>query len=115
MTIIPCAVFLVLSAVTNLVSAYANPGTCSGACNVHDPALIKRSDGTYFRFSTGNKIQIAKASSISGPWTNVGSVVPAGSSINLAGNTDLWAPDVQLVGSTYYLYCNTMICCWEYY
>ena len=87
------------------VSAYANPGACSGSCQVHDPALIQRSsDGTYFRFSTGNKIQIATAPAIQGPWTVKGSALPSGSEINLAGNQDLWAPDVHKIGSTYYLY-----------
>lgn len=74
-----------------LVHGYANPGSCSGACNVHDPSLIQRSsDKRYFRFSTGNKISYASASSINGPWTNIGSMLPSGSSIDLAGNTDLW-------------------------
>lgn len=73
------------------VQGYANPGSCSGACNVHDPGLIRRSsDGKYFRFSTGNKISYASASSLSGPWTTIGSVLPSGSSIDLAGNDDLW-------------------------
>ncbi|KAL1962282.1 hypothetical protein VTN77DRAFT_9872 [Rasamsonia byssochlamydoides] len=84
---------------------YANPGGCSGACNVHDPSLIRRqSDGRYFRFSTGNKISYASASSIEGPWTVVGSMLPGGSSIDLAGNDDLWAPDAQIVDGTYYVY-----------
>lgn len=72
------------------VHGYANPGSCSGVCNVHDPGLIQRDDGIYFRFSTGNKISYAQSSSIEGPWTAVGSVVPDGSSINKAGNDDLW-------------------------
>lgn len=72
------------------VHGYANPGSCSGACNVHDPGLIQRDDGVYFRFSTGNKISYAQSSSIEGPWTAVGSVVPDGSSIDKAGNDDLW-------------------------
>lgn len=68
-------------------------------------SVIRRtSDGTYFRFSTGNKIQIATASSISGPWTIRGSVVPNSSIINLPGRDDLWAPDVAKVGDVYYLY-----------
>ncbi|KAL4784787.1 putative arabinan endo-1,5-alpha-L-arabinosidase A [Aspergillus varians] len=84
---------------------YGAPGACSGACNIHDPSLIRReSDGTYFRFSTGNKISYASAASIEGPWTALGSVLPDGSSIDLAGNTDLWAPDVQLVDGVYYAY-----------
>lgn len=80
-----------------LAHGYANPGTCSGACNVHDPSLIQRSsDKVYFRFSTGNKISYAKASSISGPWTTVGSMLPSGSSIDLDGSDDLWViPFIQ--------------------
>lgn len=75
------------------VYGYSNPGTCSGACNVHDPALIKRSsDGTYFRFSTGGGISIATASAAAGPWTAAGTVLPSGSKISLTGNTgsDAW-------------------------
>lgn len=74
-----------------LVRGYANPGSCSGACNVHDPSLIQRtSDSLYFRFSTGNEISYASASSIKGPWTTIGSMLPSGSSIDLDGNDDLW-------------------------
>jgi arabinan endo-1,5-alpha-L-arabinosidase len=88
------------------VYAYANPGACSGVCtNVHDPSIIRRqSDGTYFRFSTGNKIAIHTAPSISGPWTYKCAMLPSGSSIQLAGNHDLWAPDVSQAGSDYYVY-----------
>jgi len=88
------------------VFAYANPGACSGVCtNAHDPSIIRRqSDGTYFRFSTGNKIAIHTAPSISGPWTYKCAMLPSGSSIQLAGNQDLWAPDVSQVGSDYYVY-----------
>jgi arabinan endo-1,5-alpha-L-arabinosidase len=88
------------------ISAYANPGACSGVCtNAHDPSIIRRqSDGTYFRFSTGGKVAIHTAPSISGPWTYKCAMLPSGSSIQLAGNQDLWAPDVSLVGSDYYVY-----------
>ncbi|KAJ5593921.1 uncharacterized protein N7459_000129 [Penicillium hispanicum] len=88
-----------------LVHGYANPGSCAGACNVHDPSLIQRSsDNTYFRFSTGNEISYASASDIAGPWTIVGSMLPDGSSIDLDGNTDLWAPDAHIVDNMYYVY-----------
>lgn len=74
-----------------LVSAYSNPGVCSGACNTHDPALIQRtSDGTWFLFSTGGGIGVASASSIDGSFTAIGDVLADGSSIDLTGNTDLW-------------------------
>ncbi|KAH7120015.1 endo-alpha-1,5-arabinanase precursor [Dendryphion nanum] len=94
-----------LLSAASLVYSYANPLSCTGACtNAHDPALIRRADGTYFRFSTGGKIAIHSAPSITGPWTYKGAAIPAGSSINKKGRDDLWAPDVALVGDTYYLY-----------
>ena len=97
--------FTVLGAAVSAVAAYGAPGACSGACNVHDPAVIRRtSDGKYYRFSTGNKITIATAANLQGPWSNVGSALPSGSKINLGGNQDLWAPDISKVGDNYYLY-----------
>ncbi|KAK4120459.1 glycoside hydrolase family 43 protein [Parathielavia appendiculata] len=89
-----------------LVLGYSLPEACSGVCNnAHDPSIIRRSsDGTYFRFSTGGKIAVHTASSLSGPWTYQGAALPSGSSINLTGNQDLWAPDVFKLGSYYYLY-----------
>ncbi|KKZ64070.1 hypothetical protein EMCG_01566 [[Emmonsia] crescens] len=99
------ALILQLLILITWTHVYAAPGPCSGACHVRDPALIQRaSDGKYFRFSTGNKIAIASASDLSGPWKALGSVVPGGSSINLPGRDDLWAPDVQKVGDVYHLY-----------
>lgn len=89
MYFLPSAVGLLLHA--HIVLGYADPGSCSGSCNVHDPGLIRReSDGKYFRFSTGNEISYDSASSIEGPWTAVGSVLPDGSSIDIAGYNDLW-------------------------
>ena len=99
----------ILSGVVSLAAtafAYSNPLPCSGVCgNAHDPSLIRRtSDGTYFRFSTGGGIAVHTASSAQGPWVYKGQVLPNGANVNNAGKTDLWAPDVTLVGNTYYLY-----------
>lgn len=83
-----------LSAAT-AVYGYADPMACSGICNnAHDPALIRRADGTYYRFSTGGKIAIHTAPSITGPWSYKGAAIPAGSKINLAGKDDLWVRSV---------------------
>ncbi|KAF2138287.1 glycoside hydrolase family 43 protein [Aplosporella prunicola CBS 121167] len=87
-----------------MVQGYANPEACSGVCgNAHDPALIRRSDGTYFRFSTNGGVAIHTAPDITGPWTYKGAVLPSGSKIS-PGNTDVWAPDVTLINGVYYLY-----------
>jgi arabinan endo-1,5-alpha-L-arabinosidase len=99
------AVSAILTALTATADAYANPLSCSGTCtNAHDPSLVRRDDGTYFRFSTGGKVAVHTAPSIQGPWTYKGAALPNGSKINKAGNQDLWAPDVSKVGNTYYLY-----------
>lgn len=90
---------------TLFLTLVSSQNSCSGDCWVHDPAVIRRtSDGLYFRFSTGHRIQIATATSLSGPWTIRGSALPSGSSINLPGRGDLWAPDIAQVGNYYYLY-----------
>lgn len=60
-------------------NAYAAPGACEGVCNIHDPGLTQRDDGTYFRFSTGGALAIASAPSLEGPWTDAGTVLPEGS------------------------------------
>lgn len=82
--------FAVLPLLGALVRGYADPGRCTGACNVRDPGLVQREDGMYFLFSTHEKIKYASAKSLSGPWTMVGSVVPDGSKIDLSGRNDLW-------------------------
>ena len=87
----------ILSA-ASVVYGYANPMACSGVCgNAHDPALIRRDDGTYYRFSTGGKIAIHSAPSITGPWTYKGAAIPSGSKINLKGKDDLSVSTVLVI------------------
>ncbi|KAL9593746.1 MAG: hypothetical protein Q9219_007405 [cf. Caloplaca sp. 3 TL-2023] len=97
-------ILTVLSALS-AADAYAKPILCSGICtNAHDPSLVRREDGTYFRFSTGGGVVVHTAPSIQGPWTYDGAALPNGSRIDKPGNQDLWGPDVAKVGSTYFLY-----------
>lgn len=99
------AVSTTLSIISATADAYSNPLSCSGTCtNAHDPSLVRRDDGTYFRFSTGGKVAVHTAPTIQGPWTYKGAALPNGSKISKAGNQDLWAPDVSKVGNKYYLY-----------
>lgn len=96
-----------LSSLTARSYAYSNPEACSGTCtNTHDPSVVRRSDGTYFRFSTGGLVQIHTAPAISGPWTFKCEMLSGSSKLTVGSNagTDLWAPDVSLVGDTYYVY-----------
>ena len=90
MTFLKFCAFALLS----ITTAYPDPvcdnsnGGCQG--QIHDPSVVLRDDGTYFRFSTLDGINIASASSIDGSWTHLGSVLPNGSVIDLPGNKDLW-------------------------
>jgi len=86
------------------VQAYSEPGACSGYCWAHDPAVIQRaSDGTYFKFNTGTGIQYATSSSLAGPWTIQGYVLPNGSSINNSGSKDPWVGISNILDCTTYL------------
>ncbi|KAK4165525.1 putative arabinan endo-1,5-alpha-L-arabinosidase A [Cladorrhinum sp. PSN259] len=88
-----------------LVHGYALPEACTGTCtNAHDPSIIRRDDGTYFRFSTNGKIAVHTAPNITGPWTYKGAALPRGPTIKIRGAVDFWAPDVTLVQDTYYMY-----------
>ncbi|KAK4220494.1 putative arabinan endo-1,5-alpha-L-arabinosidase A [Podospora fimiseda] len=92
-----------ISLLSTLTSGYALPEPCSGVCvNTHDPSIIRHSDGTYFRFSTGGRIAIHAAPTLNGPWIYKGAAIPRGSSINLPGNQDLWAPEISRHNSTHY-------------
>ena len=114
-----------VSFLVTLSHCYSFPEPCSGTCiNAHDPSIVIRPDGTYFRFSTGGRIAIHTAPDLRGPWKYKGAALPSGSKINLKGNQDLWvrnqaphentmstdqtppsqAPDVLLVDNLYYLF-----------
>ncbi|KUJ06442.1 endo-1,5-alpha-L-arabinosidase [Mollisia scopiformis] len=86
-------------------ASWPDPEACTGNCTyVHDPSVIRRSDGTWFRFSTLGNIAIATAPSLTGPWTYEGAMLPDGSSIDVIAGQGLWAPDVSLLDGTYYAY-----------
>ena len=71
------------------VSAYSLPEACTGTCtNSHDPSIVRRADGTYFRFSTNGNIAVHTAPTLTGPWTYNGSALPSGSSIDTT--KDIW-------------------------
>jgi arabinan endo-1,5-alpha-L-arabinosidase len=100
--------FSFLLAAATIAQAFPNPQPCTGVCgDVHDPSVtIRQSDGTYFRFATSGDIQIATAPSLQGPWTSQGPVLPNGSLVPISGANanSIWAPDVHLLGDTYYVY-----------
>ncbi|PSN65954.1 endo-1,5-alpha-L-arabinosidase [Corynespora cassiicola Philippines] len=80
-------------------AAWPEPEPCTGNCTyIHDPALARRPDGTWLRFSTLGNIAIATAPSLTGPWEYEGAMLPEGTKIDtgIVGQ-ELWAPDVFYV------------------
>ncbi|KAJ7474885.1 glycoside hydrolase family 43 protein [Mycena latifolia] len=91
-----------LLALVAAVTAYPNPIAGSDTIVVRDPAIWYNSK--YYVFSTNDGIGIFTSTALTGPWTNVGQVLPSCSKITLAGNCNLWAPDVNFINGLYTLY-----------
>lgn len=79
-----CASVLLAVAVTN--AEYPAPGPCSGECSLsHDPSVIKRPDGKYFRFASGENVTVATATSLGGPWATIpGGVFPSATQLGVS-------------------------------
>ena len=83
--------FLHTHVCTAASNRWPDPEPCMGNCSyIHDPSVIKRSDGTWFRFSTNGNIAIASAPNITGPWKYLDSMLPKGSVIQITKNQEIW-------------------------
>ena len=75
---------------------------------MRDPTIIYNSaSNKYFVFSTGDHIPILTSTSLLGPWTKVGAVLPSCTiitDVTPPGDCSLWAPDVHFVNGEYVLY-----------
>ncbi|KAI1210784.1 glycoside hydrolase family 43 protein [Annulohypoxylon truncatum] len=100
---------VLLTSLHSVRAQYPAPGACSGDCFTHDPAVVKRADGKYFRFSTLDLIGIWTADNLAGPWTRSGSVIQGASIINIPGNDVLWAPDVVYMRGMYYCFYSVSV------
>ncbi|HET9141308.1 arabinan endo-1,5-alpha-L-arabinosidase [Actinophytocola sp.] len=86
---------------------YPNPGVVTGSVNgVHDPSMIRASDGRYLLVSTGNNLPI-RTSTDRRAFRTAGPVWPNGAPWAhpfTGGSNTLWAPDLSLRNGRYYLY-----------
>ncbi|KAF4635902.1 hypothetical protein G7Y89_g2194 [Cudoniella acicularis] len=78
--------------VARAVAQWPDPEPYPGNCTIHDPSLIRHTNGTYFLFGSGGNLRTAP--SLSAAWTERPDPLPTG----------FGAPDVHLVGDTYYMY-----------
>ncbi|KAF2727325.1 endo-1,5-alpha-L-arabinosidase [Polyplosphaeria fusca] len=91
-------------------TTYPAPSPCTGSCSgIKDPSVFRRSDGTWFRFSTGNNISIASAPALTGPWTSKGPLLHNGTSIHVGDKQGIWAPDVSKIGDVYVAYYSVSV------
>ncbi|CAI6301400.1 unnamed protein product [Periconia digitata] len=94
-----------LVAIARRAELWPNPEPCLGNCTfIHDPSVVRRSDGTWFRISTNGNIAIATAPELIGPWEYQGAMLPDGSKIDVMENQELWAPDVFHEKDEFYAY-----------
>jgi arabinan endo-1,5-alpha-L-arabinosidase len=87
-------------------ATYPNPGTVTGSTGVHDPGIVRRTDGTYLVPYTGNNI-VLKTSSDRIAFHDVGVAFPSGApwtSAYTGGSAALWAPDISYRGGKYLMY-----------
>lgn len=58
--------------------------------------IQRRTDGKWFRFSTGTGVSTMASDSLKGPWKDLGSALPDGSKIHLSdvGSKNIWVSDV---------------------
>jgi arabinan endo-1,5-alpha-L-arabinosidase len=87
-------------------ATYPGPGVVTGSVNVHDPGIVKRTDGSYLIAHTGNNI-VLKTSTDRTAWKDAGVAFPSGASWTTAytgGSANLWAPDVSYRNGKYLMY-----------
>jgi arabinan endo-1,5-alpha-L-arabinosidase len=87
-------------------AAYPQPGLVRGDIGVHDPTMIRTSDGTYYTYSTHNGLE-ARSSSNRIDFAGAGAALPNGAAWAAAYSGDareLWAPDVSYQGGRYLMY-----------
>ncbi|KAF9261023.1 glycoside hydrolase family 43 protein [Marasmius fiardii PR-910] len=99
--------FLLASLFSVIASVFAVPNPLPGSENiiVRDPTIWYNPDSRkYFVFSTGGGIKIFTSPSLTGPWTNVGFVLPDCSKIDLPGRCEIWAPSISFNLGKYVLY-----------
>lgn len=74
-----------------------------GHVQVHDPNIIKH-NGSYYLFKASHHVQILKATNLTGPWNQIGTVLDADSIIHTGNRSRPWAPTTIERDGTFYCY-----------
>ncbi|MGO4424541.1 family 43 glycosylhydrolase, partial [Streptomyces sp. MCAF7] len=86
-------------------SAYPNPGRVTGDIVVHDPTMIRASDGSYLLYSTHGGLE-ARTSTDRIAFSRSGNAfnTPPSWWKNYSSSNDPWAPDISYQGGKYLMY-----------
>ncbi|KAL5001299.1 Arabinan endo-1,5-alpha-L-arabinosidase B [Aspergillus recurvatus] len=79
------------------------PSTHGTDLRTHDPSIIKVGT-TFYSYSVGPGITIHQASSLDGPWTETGAVLPGDSIIEKGDRKAPWAANTIYINGQYYCY-----------
>jgi arabinan endo-1,5-alpha-L-arabinosidase len=74
-----------------------------GNLAVHDPNILQY-NGSYYLFKGGHHVPIFKAANMTGPWTQIGTVLDGDSVIHTGNRSRPWAPTTIERGGTFYCY-----------
>lgn len=99
-------VLVALSFANGAQGQYPNPGLVTGNIGVHDPTVVKASDGTYILAHTAPNLAL-KTSTDRTEWRDAGVVFPNGAPWTTpytGGDLNLWAPDISYHNGQYFLY-----------
>ncbi|KAL4736915.1 Arabinan endo-1,5-alpha-L-arabinosidase B [Aspergillus similis] len=69
----------------------------------HDPSIIKVG-GTFYSYSVGPSITVHQASSLDGPWTEIGALLSGDSVIEKGDRKAPWAANTIFINGQYYCY-----------
>jgi arabinan endo-1,5-alpha-L-arabinosidase len=86
--------------------AYPGPGLVTGDIGVHDPSVVKRSNGSYLVAHTGNGISL-KTSTDRIAFRNASAAFPNGTpwaNTYTNNSRNLWAPDLSYRNGQFYMY-----------
>ncbi|QKX57396.1 uncharacterized protein TRUGW13939_04508 [Talaromyces rugulosus] len=76
-----------------------------GNLPIHDPAVLRHPNGTYFAFKGGVHIPYYRSEHLNGTWEQVGTILQSDSIIpNKQNATRPWAPHVVYKNGTFYCY-----------
>ncbi|WP_327189177.1 arabinan endo-1,5-alpha-L-arabinosidase [Streptomyces xinghaiensis] len=103
LTALPAALLLAL--LPSGATAYPNPGLVTGDVVVHDPTMVKTTDGRYVLYSTHGGLE-ARTSTDRTHFTRAGSAFTSPPSwwSEYSPERDPWAPDISYHDGAYWMY-----------